>query len=87
MICSANIIQLNNEIAEVGRNDLPFLFVKQKSNNQDNLNDSKTMAQVSSLFKSISPGATIDDATTGLVSIMKANINALLYSDMQLAHI
>lgn len=30
------------------------------------------MAQVSSLFKSISPGATIDDATTGLVSIMKA---------------
>jgi hypothetical protein len=45
------------------------------------------MAQVSSLFKSISPGATIDDATTGLVSIMKANINALLYSNMQLAHI
>lgn len=37
-----------------------------------NLNDSKLMAQYSSMFKSISPGMTIDTATTGLVSVMKA---------------
>ena len=36
------------------------------------LNDSKLMAQYSSMFKSISPGMDIDTATTGLVSIMKA---------------
>lgn len=36
------------------------------------LNDSKTMAQVSSIFKSISPGMDIDTATNGLVSTMKA---------------
>ena len=38
------------------------------------LNDSKTMAQVSSIFKSISPGMDIDTATNGLVSTMKANV-------------
>lgn len=37
-----------------------------------NLNDSKLMAQYSSMFKSISPGMDIDTATTSLVSIMKA---------------
>lgn len=37
-----------------------------------NLNDSKTMAQVSSIFKTISPGMDIDSATSGLVSTMKA---------------
>lgn len=36
------------------------------------LDDSKLMAQYSSMFKSISPGMDIDTATTGLVSIMKA---------------
>ncbi len=36
------------------------------------LNDSKLMAQYSSMFKSISPGMDIDTATTGLVSVMKA---------------
>lgn len=35
------------------------------------LNDSKTMAQVSSIFKSISPGMDMDSATSGLVSVMK----------------
>lgn len=38
------------------------------------LNDSKTMAQVSSIFKSISPGMDMDSATSALVSTMKANI-------------
>lgn len=36
------------------------------------LDDSKLMAQYSSMFKSISPGMNIDTATTSLVSIMKA---------------
>lgn len=36
------------------------------------LNDSKTMAQVSSIFKSISPGMDMESATSGLVSTMKA---------------
>lgn len=37
-----------------------------------NLNDSKLMSQYSSMFKSISPNMNIDEATNGLVSIMKA---------------
>lgn len=39
-----------------------------------NLEDSKTMAKVSSLFQSISPGLSIEEATDGLVSAMKANL-------------
>ena len=30
------------------------------------------MAKLSSIFASISPGMNIDDATTGLISVMKA---------------
>lgn len=37
-----------------------------------NLNDSKIMAQMSSMFASISPGMSVEDATSGLVSVMKA---------------
>lgn len=37
-----------------------------------NLTDSKTMAQMSSMFASISPGMSVDDATSGLISAMKA---------------
>lgn len=37
-----------------------------------NLEDSKTMAKVSSIFKSISPGLSNEEATDGLVSVMKA---------------
>lgn len=37
-----------------------------------NLQESEVMAQYSSMFKSISPGMTIDEATTGLISTMKA---------------
>lgn len=41
------------------------------------LEDAETMSQVSSLFKSISPGLDIEEATDGLVSAMKAfNIEA-----------
>ena len=42
-----------------------------------NLKDSQTMAEVSSIFSSISPGMDIETATDGLVSAMKAfNIEA-----------
>jgi len=37
-----------------------------------NLEDSKTMSEVSSVFKSISPGMTIEQANDGLISVMKA---------------
>lgn len=54
----------------------PFLFFR-KSNKKDNLKDSQTMAEVSSIFSSISPGMDIETATDGLVSAMKAfNIEA-----------
>lgn len=42
------------------------------------------MAKLSSQFAAISPGMDTDQATDGLVSVMKANINAFLYSDMQI---
>lgn len=51
------------------------------------IKDAETMAKVSSIFASISPGMDIEKATDGLVSAMKANIHALLYSDMQLVYI
>lgn len=37
-----------------------------------NLEDSKTMSKMSSMFSSISPGVSVDEATSGLVSVMKA---------------
>lgn len=37
-----------------------------------NLKDSQTMSEVSSIFKSISPGMTIEKANDGLISVMKA---------------
>lgn len=37
-----------------------------------NIDESKLMSQYSSMFKSISPGMTINSSTSGLVSIMKA---------------
>ena len=53
------------------------------------LKDAETMAQVSAKFKAISPGVDMEQAQNGLVSAMKANlnINALLYSNMQLEYI
>lgn len=47
------------------------------------------MAQVSAKFEAISPGVDMQKAQDGLVSAMKANlnINALLYSNMQLEYI
>lgn len=37
-----------------------------------NLKDSQTMSEVSSIFKSISPGMSIEKANDGLISVMKA---------------
>ena len=37
-----------------------------------NLKDSQIMSEVSSIFKSISPGMTIEKANDGLISVMKA---------------
>ena len=37
-----------------------------------NLQDSKTMSKLSSQFAAISPGVSVEDATSGLVSIMKS---------------
>lgn len=51
------------------------------------IRDAQTMSEVSSIFATISPGMDIDMATNGLISAMKANINALLYSNVQLAYI
>ena len=47
------------------------------------------MAQVSAKFEAISPNVDMQKAQDGLVSAMKANlnINALLYSNMQLEYI
>lgn len=43
---------------------------------------STEMAQLSSQFASISPGMATDDAQNGLVSIMKADIHALMYRNV-----
>ena len=51
------------------------------------IKDAETMAKTSSIFSSISPGLDIEQATDGLVSAMKANLNALLYRNMQLVYI
>ena len=51
------------------------------------IRDAQTMSEVSSIFATISPGMDIDMATNGLISAMKANINALLYSNVQLVYI
>jgi len=44
MICSANIIQLNNEIAEVGRNDLSLYYLI-KVTNKESLEQAKESAK------------------------------------------
>ena len=52
----------------------PFLCYK-KSNKKRGYNTKQTateMAKLSSQFATISPGMEVDEATTGLVSVMKA---------------
>lgn len=60
----------------MGRNDLSlFYYVIKKSNKQDSTKEAaETMAKLASQFAVISPGMTVEKATDGLVSIMKANI-------------
>lgn len=48
---------------------------------------STKMAELSSQFASISPGMEVDDAQSGLVSIMKAKFYALIYSNVYLEYI
>ena len=46
-----------------------------------------TMAKLSSQFASISPGMSVDESQSGLVSIMKAKFYALIYSNVYLEYI
>ena len=48
---------------------------------------STTMAKLSSQFASISPGMSVDESQSGLVSIMKAKFYALIYSNVYLEYI
>lgn len=48
---------------------------------------STTMAKLSSQFASISPGMSVDESQSGLVSIMKAKLYALIYSNVYLEYI
>lgn len=48
---------------------------------------STEMAKLSSQFASISPGMSVDESQSGLVSIMKAKFYALIYSNVYLEYI